>query len=184
MKKLMITMLIVLSLVNFIQAMDFKLNESDGAVTGTGGTPTHDFPIKISEFNVTISEIQPGGYRTIEVIIPVEKITTENSRRDDHMFTDVLLKDKYPEIHYVATTDFIYPNEGEFVLQGVLKIHDVERKLDIQGTISRESQSWVAKADFSILLSDFSLSRPGFGPMKVKDQVDMSVYLKTDLPVE
>jgi len=174
----------VFSLFDTVQAAEFIFNESDGTITGTAGTPTHDFPVQVTAFNVTISDISQGGYRTIEVLIPVEKITTENERRDGHMFSGVLLKDQYPHIRYVATTDFLYPEEGNFILKGVLKIHDIEKKLDIEGHIHRNNNTWVAKADFYILLSEYELSRPGFGPMKVKNRVDMSVYLKTVLPKE
>jgi len=180
-KKLTI-ILMVLGVFKITQAVEFTFNELDGTVTGTAGTPTHDFPIKVTVFNVSISEINPDGYRTIDVLIPVEKITTEHDRRDNHMFSEVLLKDKYPQIRYIATTDFIQPSEGEFVLKGVLKIHDIERKLDIKGFINQINNTWVARADLSILLSDFSLFRPGFGPMRVKDQIDVSVYLKSILP--
>lgn len=174
--------LLVLGLFNMTQAVEYIFNESNGTVTGTAGTPTHDFPVKITAFTVTISEINPDGYRTIEVRIPVENITTDNDRRDDHMFSGVLLKDTYPLIRYVATTDFIHPEEGEFVLKGVLKIHDIEKKLDIKGIISQNNNTFIAQADVEILLSEFNLSRPGFGPMKVKDQVNISVHLKKELP--
>lgn len=73
-------------------AREYILIESVGWVKGIASTPTHEFPVVITRFQVFVDSVNADNQRTLQVRIPVEGITTEHARRDGHMFSGVLLK--------------------------------------------------------------------------------------------
>jgi polyisoprenoid-binding protein YceI len=183
--KYIIMILLLLGLTASLSGVEeYSFDEMNGWVEGQASTFMHDFPVKVKKFTVKISSVNKNDTRDISVRIPVEAITTEHERRDDHMFDGVLLKDRFPLITYHAVSDVVHPREGPFTLTGTLTIHDIEKPFTIRGNIRKENKHWVAEADFTVLLSDFNLSRPGFGPMKVRDKVELSLYLNRPLERE
>lgn len=181
MKHIFMTIFLLMFTISLAVSGEFTFDESAGRVEGKASTPLNDFPVIVTHFEINISDVNEEGERTIVVQIPIEGITTNHERRDSHMFNGVLLKDEFPVITYHAVSDIADPQEGPFILKGRLTIHDVEKPFTIQGEILKEGKRWITEADFTVLLSDYNLSRPGFGPMKVRDEVELSLYLNTIL---
>jgi polyisoprenoid-binding protein YceI len=181
MKYIKIILMVFLFLRTLADASEYIMNESVGWVKGSASTPTHEFPVVVTRFQVFVDSVDADNQRTLRVIIPVEGITTEHERRDEHMFSGVLLKDEFPRINYHTVSNLTEPREGPFTLEGVLTVQGISKPYTIQGVISQNGDNWIARSDFIILMSDFNLSRPGFGPMKVRDEIKMSLFIKSQI---
>ena len=160
---------------------EINLTDRDGTIQGKGYAKSHDFPLVAQMFSITISDIEDNK-RTLSFTLPVGELTTENFMRDKHMASAMFKRKEYPNIVYTGETDFINLTEGSFVLRGEVQINGKSEMLDIPLTIERSESDYVAKGSFSLQPTLFDMPLVGMGPMKLQDNVDLTIEFK--LPVE
>ena len=149
-----------------------QLSQANGTIAGTGHARTHDFPVILEEFTITVSALDDAGYRTIEVTVPVKQITTESGMRDTHMKTSMFKPKKYPNIVYRATTMAdLTPGSG--ILSGQLTIRDVTHDLDLDVQVSELDMAIHVTGSFVIVPTEYDLPLVGMGPMKVLDHIEL-----------
>ncbi len=159
------------------------ISQAAGSLEGTGITPTHDFPVTATLFDIDISDPDAKGYRTIEVSVPVEAIDTDNGGRDSHMRGTIF--DGYQEagksaVVFQARTDT--PLEaGSVQLDGRLSIVGQARPVTVTATISG-TDPLRAQGSATINLDDWGIKTPGFGPMKVNPEVTMGFDVELPAP--
>ncbi len=150
------------------------LDEAAGTLAGTGITPTHDFPVNATNFEVTISDPDVKGYRTIEVRVPVLAVDTNNEARNKHVRATIF------DGFETSGKDFVVFNArtdtpleaGSVALDGRLSILGQGRPLTVTATISG-TDPLRAQGSAIINLDDWGIETPGFGPMKVNPEVTM-----------
>ena len=149
-----------------------QLSQADGTIAGEGHARTHDFPVILQEFTIAVSAPDAAGYSTIEVIVPVRKITTKIGVRDTHMKSSMFKPKKFPEIVYRARTSAeLAP--GSDTLEGQLTIRDVTRDFDVAVTVAESTDGLHVTGRLVIVPTEFGLSLPGMGPMKVLDSIEL-----------
>ncbi len=159
------------------------VNQAAGTLEGMGITPTHDFPVTASSFDIAISDPDAKGFRTIEVQVPVEAIDTNNGGRNSHMRGTIF--DGYKEagkslVVFQARTDSTL-TAGPVTLDGRLTIVGQARPITVTATISG-TDPLHAKGAATINLDEWGISTPGFGPMKVNPQVTMGFDVELPAP--
>ncbi len=149
-----------------------QLSHANGTIAGQGHAKTHDFPVILKEFTISISAPDEAGYRDVVVNIPVKKITTKIGMRNMHMKSSMFKPKKFPEIIYRARTNSdLAPGSG--ILSGQLTIKDSTRDLDIAVTVSDSANGLHVTGRLVIVPTEFDLPLVGMGPMKVQDSVEL-----------
>jgi polyisoprenoid-binding protein YceI len=159
------------------------LDQAAGSLEGMGITPTHDFPVKATQFDITISDPDAEGFRSVEVSVPVEAIDTNNGGRDSHMRGTIF--DGYKEagkanVVFEARTDSEL-TAGPITLDGRLSIVGQARPVTVTATISG-TDPLRAQGKATIDLEEWGIKTPGFGPMKVDPTVTMGFDVELPAP--
>jgi polyisoprenoid-binding protein YceI len=159
------------------------VDQAAGSLEGMGITPTHDFPVSATLFDIAISDEDAEGFRTVEVSVPVEAIDTDNGGRNSHMRGTIF--DGYEEagksaVVFLARTDADLA-AGPVQLDGRLSIVGQARPVTVTATISG-SDPLRAKGSATINLDDWGIKTPGMGPMKVNPQVTMGFDVELPVP--
>ena len=152
------------------------LSNDVGSIIGSGSSKNGDvFPVIAQEFNIHISDEISDG-RTIEVSIPVKKITTENWMRDKHMQM-AIFDNEFPNIVFRANT-LLPIQPGNIELDGTLTINGKDRKHQLDLLLETVNSGITIKGNTQISLKEYGIKAPGMGPMKVFDLVLIDFDLK------
>lgn len=158
-----------------------RLTPDNGTISGMGHAKSHDFPIVIEDFTITVSPADSAGYRSVTVEIPAKSITTNNFVRNGHMRTAVLKVKKYPNITFVASTAAeLAPGSGAVV--GSLTLRGVTNEQSVEVTISERDGRLYASGSLVIVPTAFGLKLVGMGPMKLQDNVDLNFEFELPAP--
>jgi polyisoprenoid-binding protein YceI len=109
--------------------------------------------------------------------------------RNQHMRDSYLETDEYPFAEFtgqiVSELDPNISEKQEAKVKGTFKIHGVEREVTVTGTITPTSNGLQLDADWTVLLDDYNIERPGVVFYKLADEqkVNISILLtpKEDL---
>lgn len=149
-----------------------NLTEKDGKFAGEGHARSHDFPVIVREFSVTIGEYITDQGREIRITIPISSITTGNFMRDAHLRTSVFKAKKFPEITFLGYTEGKL-EPGTYDVAGQLTIHGQTRDYAIEVKLEESVNGLMAKGELVIIPTDFGMPLVGMGPMKVQDHVEL-----------
>ena len=159
------------------------IDQAAGIFSGTGLTPTHDFPVSASLFDIEISDPDAEGYRMVEVTVPVEAIETNNNARNNHMRGTIFEGYESPgksAVVFQARTNT--PLEaGSITLDGRLSILGQARPVTVTATISG-TDPLRARGSATIDLDAWGIETPGMGPMKVDPKVSMGFDVQLPAP--
>jgi hypothetical protein len=154
-----------------------------GTLAGTGVTPTHDFPVDATRFDIRISDPDADGFRNVEVRVPVLAIDTDSEGRNKHMRNTIFEGHEAPgkgEVVFQARTDSPL-SAGSVQLDGRLSILGRAQPLTVTATLSGEVPLR-AEGSATIDLGLWGIDPPGFGPMRVSDQVSMGFDVMLPVP--
>ncbi len=154
-----------------------SLTQVNGTISGLGHAASHDFPVVVETFEITVGPIDSGGSRTITVEIPSKALTTKNFMRDAHLHTSVIKVKKHPRITFVATTG-AQLTPGTATLTGQLTFNGITNEQAVDVTISQQNGRLQADGSLVIIPTAFGLPLVGMGPMKVQDYVDLNFHLE------
>ena len=158
-----------------------SLTQENGTISGLGHAASHDFPVVIEVFEITVGPIDSAGSRTITVQIPSKALTTKSFMRDAHLHTSVIKVRKHPRITFVATTGAqLVP--GTATLTGQLTLNGITNEQSVDVTISEQEGRLQVDGSLVIIPTAFGLPLVGMGPMKLQDHVDLNFHL--DLPAQ
>jgi polyisoprenoid-binding protein YceI len=159
------------------------VDHAAGTLSGMGITPTHDFPVSATLFDISISDPDSKGYRRVEVQVPVEAIDTNSGGRNAHMRSSIF--DGYEDpgksaVVFQARTDSDL-SAGPVQLDGRLSILGQGRPVTVIATISG-TDPLRAEGSATINLDDWGIKTPGMGPMKVSPEVSMGFDVELPAP--
>ena len=149
------------------------LNQQFGTLSGQGHARTHNFPVIAQTFDITISDPDVNGLRTLKVVVPIKDITTNIGLRNTHMRTSMFNLKQYPNIVYTASSDKAI-EAGHYILDGMLSINGVTKPHRLEVTLEEMDGKLMATGSTVVTPTDFDLPLPGMGPMKVLDHVEMA----------
>ncbi len=154
-----------------------SLTQQDGTISGLGHAASHDFPVVVETFEITVGPIDSAGSRTITVEIPAKAITTKNFMRDAHLHRSVIRVKKHPRITFVVTTGAEL-SPGSATLTGQLTLNGITNQQAVDVTISEQDGRLRAEGSLVIIPTAFGLRLVGIGPMKLQDHVDLNFHLE------
>ncbi len=160
-----------------------QLDQTAGSLAGSGTTPTHDFEVNATAFDLEISDPDAEGFRAVTVTVPVLAIDTNNAKRNSHMRNTIFEgfeqagKDL---VVFNARTDSAF-EPGPITLNGRLSLLGQGRPVTVTADITG-TDTLTATGSATIDLSLWNIDMPGMGPMKVSEQVQMG--FKVDLPAQ
>jgi len=153
--------------------VEFDLNKS--FISYDGKHPAHNWTgiskdirgtFEINEKDLTQS--------TVDLFVPVFSFDSKNANRDSNML-DVVEEYFYPFVRF--TSSKIKKSESGFDVVGNLNFHGITKEFTIPVELNKDNESILVTSDFSIMLTDFKIKRPALLTIKIRNQVDIKVYL-------
>ena len=155
------------SLVNFDLSKSFiSYDGKHPAHNWTGVSKDIQGTFEINKQDLTQSKV--------DLFVPVFSFDSKNANRDSNML-DVVEEYYYPFVRF--TSSKINKTENGFKVTGNLSFHGIIKELTIPVNLEEDNQTVIVTSDFSIMLSDFKIKRPALLTIKIRNQVDLKVYL-------
>lgn len=129
---------------------------------------------------------------TLEIRVEAQAFTSGNFFRDVNARRTVFEIGEHPEIVFVVARvaqdaaageasrlDLPDGAERSWLLVGALRLHGVERSVEVPVTVERNGDRLAVSGGFELLLSDYEMQRPSF----LGRSVDDAVTIRFDLAV-
>ena len=110
----------------------------------------------------------------VDLFVPVFSFDSKNANRDSNML-DVVEEYYYPFVRF--TSSKINKSESGFNVVGNLSFHGITKEFIIPVELNEDNENIIVTSDFSIMLTDFKIKRPALLTIKIRNQVDIKVYL-------
>lgn len=165
---------VLMALVPMLSWAGISVTAQNGTLQGLGHAKSHDFPVIAQQFTLTLSDADTSGNRSVEAVIPVADLTTENFMRNVHMRM-AMFSGNYPEITYRANIKLPELITGKYLLYGTLTINGIDNPYNLNVSLTQVGNKWHATGKFVIVPTQFDMGLPGMGPMKVQDHVDLNL---------
>lgn len=180
MKKLFVAILFS-SFQLFAAGKQLNFTESDGTVAFTAvGRPAM---IKIvgegpgPQGTLNYKDGKLNGTLTVDL----KKLTTKIDLRDDHMKNKYLEIEKYPQAELIFKDYAISLDAaGEKDFEADFKLHGVTKKVFGKITLTKDKKTTSGAANFKIKVTDYLDTLPSYAGIKVADDVEVKVDLKTN----
>ena len=153
--------------------VDFDLSKS--FISYDGKHPAHNWTGVSKDIQGTFEiNKQDLTQSKVDLFVPVFSFDSKNANRDSNML-DVIEEYYYPFVRF--TSSKINKTENGFKVTGNLSFHGIIKELTIPVNLEEDNQTVIVTSDFSIMLSDFKIKRPALLTIKIRNQVDLKVYL-------
>ena len=153
--------------------VDFDLSKS--FISYDGKHPAHNWTGISKDIQGTFEiNKQDLTQSKVDLFVPVFSFDSKNANRDSNML-DVVEEYYYPFVRF--TSSKINKTENGFKVTGNLSFHGIIKELTIPVNLEEDNQTIIVTSDFSIMLSDFKIKRPALLTIKIRNQVDLKVYL-------
>ena len=153
--------------------VDFDLSKS--FISYDGKHPAHNWTGVSKDIQGTFEiNKQDLTQSKVDLFVPVFSFDSKNANRDSNML-DVVEEYYYPFVRF--TSSKINKTENGFKVTGNLSFHGIIKELTIPVNLEEDNQTVLVTSDFSIMLSDFKIKRPALLTIKIRNQVDLKVYL-------
>ena len=110
----------------------------------------------------------------VDLFVPVFSFDSKNANRDSNML-DVVEEYYYPFVRF--TSSKINKLESGFDVVGNLSFHGITKEFIIPVELNEDNENIIVTSDFSIMLTDFKIKRPALLTIKIRNQVDIKVFL-------
>jgi polyisoprenoid-binding protein YceI len=107
--------------------------------------------------------------------LPLKSLKTGMDLRDDHMLNKYLEVGRFPEAT-LTLKPFKLQNSG--VAKATLKLHNVEKDIDVQYESKKSADGIEVKTSFDLVLSDFNIAIPSFQGITVAKDIKLTVAFK------
>ena len=118
------------------------------------------------------------------VTVPLGKLDTGMSLRDQHMHEKYLESQKYPNAQLaVARTAIQFPTDGqttEGTVPATLALHGKSKTVPVHYRATRQGRSYDVKGDLKVDFREFGIEIPNYLGATVKPPVDVNVAFVLD----
>lgn len=124
---------------------------------------------------------------TLRVRVNPADFNSGNLIRDANARRSVFETGRYPDIvltgeRFVAQSTRLQDGQSlSGTLTGTLNMHGVEQTIRLPVELTRNGNRIAVESEFSVLLSDFAMTRPSFLGLTVADEVQLSVTVVGEL---
>ncbi len=168
------TILILFFQFRFSQAL-VDLDLSKSFISYDGKHPAHNWTGISKDIQGTFELDQEDLTRSkVDLFVPVFSFDSKNANRDSNML-DVVEEYYYPYVRFISSK--IEKNENGFNVIGNLSFHGITKEFIIPVTFKKDNSVVTVESDFSIMLTDFKIRRPALLTIKIRNQVDIKVFL-------
>ena len=153
--------------------INFDLNES--FISYDGKHPAHNWTGISKEIQGTFELNKEDLTQSkVDLFVPVFSFDSKNANRDSNML-DVVEEYYYPYVRFISSK--IEKVDNGFNVVGNLSFHGITKEFTIPVTLSQDEKRIVVESDFSIMLTDFKIRRPSLLTIKIRNQIDIKVFL-------
>jgi polyisoprenoid-binding protein YceI len=143
-------------------------------IIGTGTGPTGQLTLEKDKINGTL-------------YVDLNSLNTKIDLRDEHMKNKYLEVSKYPRAE-IQIIDFplilseIKNSSKKIKFSGNMTLHGIKKPVDGEIEISEKLNQINALAQFKIKLTDYLSALPNYAGIKVADETEITVDIKTTVP--
>ena len=153
-----------------------ELDLDKSYISYDGKHPAHNWTGISNEIQGSFElNIQDLTLSKIDLYVPVFSFDSKNASRDSNML-DVVEEYYYPYVRFVSTK--IHKKNNEFIVTGRISFHGITKEFVIPVKYIMENNNVIIKSEFAIMLSDFKIKRPSLLTIKIRNKVDIKVYLE------
>ena len=158
----------------FAQSLvNFDLDES--FISYDGKHPAHNWTGISKEVQGTFElNNEDLTQSKVDLFVPVFSFDSKNANRDSNML-DVVEEYYYPYVRFISSK--IEKTNDGFDVYGNLSFHGITKELIIPVSLRQDKNRITVESDFSIMLTDFKIRRPSLLTIKIRNQVDIKVFL-------
>ena len=153
--------------------INFDLNES--FISYDGKHPAHNWTgiSKEIQGNFELNK-EDLTQSKVDLFVPVFSFDSKNANRDSNML-DVVEEYYYPYVRFISSK--IEKVDDGFNVVGNLSFHGITKEFTIPVSLMQDDKRIVVESDFSIMLTDFKIRRPSLLTIKIRNQIDIKVFL-------
>ena len=153
--------------------INFDLNES--FISYDGKHPAHNWTGISKEIQGTFELNKEDLTQSkVDLFVPVFSFDSKNANRDSNML-DVVEEYYYPYVRFISSK--IEKVDDGFNVVGNLSFHGITKEFTIPVSLMQDDKRIVVESDFSIMLTDFKIRRPSLLTIKIRNQIDIKVFL-------
>jgi len=153
--------------------INFDLNES--FISYDGKHPAHSWTGISKEIQGTFELNKEDLTQSkVDLFVPVFSFDSKNANRDSNML-DVVEEYYYPYVRFISSK--IEKVDDGFNVVGNLSFHGITKEFTIPVSLMQDDKRIVVESDFSIMLTDFKIRRPSLLTIKIRNQIDIKVFL-------
>ena len=153
--------------------INFDLNES--FISYDGKHPAHNWTGISKDIQGTFEiNKQDLTQSKVDLFVPVFSFDSKNANRDSNML-DVVEEYYYPYVRFISSK--IEKVDDEFNVVGNLSFHGITKEFTIPVSLIQDDKRIVVESDFSIMLTDFKIRRPSLLTIKIRNQIDIKVFI-------
>jgi polyisoprenoid-binding protein YceI len=178
-KSILIFALLCLSFLDLSAQKKLTLNKAASKATYYMKHPMHDWDGTSKDINaVLVYNPTSKTFSQVAVVIKISSFDSGNSNRDSHM-VEVLESIKFPTVSFSGTS--IVREDNKITAKGNLFFHGVTKPLTLVGTISETDKKINIKSDFSVLLTDFNITKPTLMGVSTENEIKLKIDLSFNL---
>ena len=153
--------------------INFDLNES--FISYDGKHPAHNWTGISKEIQGTFELNKEDLTQSkVDLFVPVFSFDSKNANRDSNML-DVVEEYYYPYVRFISSK--IEKVDDGFNVVGNLSFHGITKEFTIPVSLMQDDKRIVVESDFSIMLTDLKIRRPSLLTIKIRNQIDIKVFL-------
>lgn len=153
--------------------INFDLNES--FISYDGKHPAHNWTGISKEIKGTFEFNKDDLTQSkVDLFVPVFSFDSKNANRDSNML-DVVEEYYYPYVRFISSK--IEKVDDGFNVVGNLSFHGITKEFTIPVSLIQDDKRIVVESEFSIMLTDFKIRRPSLLTIKIRNQIDIKVFL-------
>lgn len=177
MKKLFLCLLLALFLTSTIKAQTL-FSTTTGEISFFSYTPVED----INAVNKKVGSIINADTREVAVQMRITDFSFPNKLMQEHFNENYLESEKYPMATFrgkiIGNDDFTLPGNYSVKASGLMKIHGVEKPVDLKGEINSNGKVLKLKLEFLIKLVDYKIEIPTLVFAKIAEEIQVKGMLE------
>ena len=141
-----------------------------------------DAPLeKIKAVNRSVTAIIDGKTGAVQITTFMKGFEFEKALMQEHFNENYVESEKYPKADFIGqiknSNEIMYNTDGEYAasVKGKLRIHGVEREVELNGKIIVRNHTPSIAANVAVLLTDYNIKIPTIVAGKISNSVAVAV---------